>query len=139
MSEEKTVELEDLIGDHVLSGVDFDSTKVSGWNGFEDCQVINFVLDDKTYTAIEDPGDGYRSSMDKLFESGVEVKNMFAGQPVFCSMRPESQYGKDRILDMLDKSTGKVVLSVGTDDRDGYYPVWVADFNPENMAINSGF
>jgi hypothetical protein len=37
---------------------------------------------------------------------------------------------------MLDVTTGKVVFEVGTEDIDDYYPGFVVEFNPENMAIN---
>ena len=54
------MELQELVGLHKLSGVDMSNEKIKEeWgDSFEDCQVINFILDKKTYTAIEDPSDG---------------------------------------------------------------------------------
>jgi hypothetical protein len=130
------MELKDLVGLHKLSGVDMsnESIKAEWGDSFEDCQVINFILDRKTYTAIEDPSDGYRSSMQEVKESKVVVKNKFAPVKVMGVMRPDNS---DDVIDFFDVKTGKIVLSVGTDDLDDYYPSFVAEFTPENMAINT--
>jgi hypothetical protein len=55
------IELENLIGEHLLSGVDniqVDET--------EPIDAILFILDGVTYMAIEDPDDGYRSMLAEL-------------------------------------------------------------------------
>ena len=66
--EEYTIELKDLVGEFVLTGVDTDSTQYkSEWqDGYEDCNTLSFIFNDITFTAIEDPDDGYRSSMRKI-------------------------------------------------------------------------
>lgn len=130
------MELKDLVGLHKLSGVDMSNEKIKEeWgDSFEDCQVINFILDRKTYTAIEDPSDGYRSSMREIKESKVVITNKFAPVKVMGVMRQDKS---DDVIDFFDVKTGKVVLSVGTEDLDDYYPGFVAFFNPENMAINT--
>ena len=132
------LELKDLVGEHVLSGVDFCTTKVEMWGEhFEDCEVVNFVLDGVTYTAIEDPNDGYRSCMEEIKVSDTPIINNFPGQRVVATMRPDEKYANNDILDLIDVVTGKVVLSIGTDNYDDYYPCWVAVFYPENMSINA--
>ncbi len=118
--------LMDLIGLKELTGVDFDTESTN------DAQTIYFVLDGKTYAASEDPVDGYRSCMKDIIESKYKVKNKFRPCRVLGTMRD----GGCDILDFIDVKTGKVVLSVGTDDADDYYPCWVARFTPENMWIN---
>ena len=130
------MELKDLVGLHKLSGVDMSNEKIKDeWgDSFEDCQVINFVLDRKTYTAIEDPSDGYRSSMREIKESKVVIKNKFTPVKVMGVIRPDTS---DDVIDFFDVKTGKVVLSVGTEHIDDYYPGFVAYFYPENMAINT--
>jgi len=132
------MQLDDLVGEHVLSGVDFMKRKENTWGEhFEDCEVVNFVLDGVTYTAIQDPSDGYRSSMKEIMVSDTQISNSFPEQRVIATMRPNSQYYDNEILDLTDAVTGKVVLSVGTENTDDYYPYWVADFDPKNMAINA--
>lgn len=137
-----SIELESLVGEHELSGVDYIASEEMPseytYEGAEPycASVIRFVLDGKSYTAREDDNDGYRSAMRDLLEGG-EVKNTFAPQRVLCSMRTEGTYGsKDHTLVMRDVVTGKEVLEVGTDNTDDYYPGFVANFQPGNMACN---
>lgn len=132
------IELESLVGEHELSGVDMTKLAEKGeWND-DYASVCVFVLDGRTYTATEDPDDGYRSCMRSLVEGG-EVMNRFPPQRVLCSMRTEGAYGsKDETLVMRDAVTGKEVLEIGTDNTDDYYPSFVANFRPENMACNQG-
>lgn len=134
------MELRDLVGPHKLSGVDMSNEHIKReWgDSFEDCQVINFTLDRKTYTAIEDPSDGYRSSMNEIKESEVVIKNKFKPVKVIGRMREDDRFEVNEILDLIDEKTGKIVLSVGTSNTDDYYPSFVAEFTPENMAINAG-
>lgn len=141
MSEVKTdedVSLESLAGEHELSGVDFCVTKLTGsWRGDEDADRCSFVLDGKTYTATEDPDDGYRSHMGSLVVGGVEVGNRFPPQRVVCTY--ETAYGgySSDLLVIRDAATGKEVLVVGTQNNDDYYPWYMAEWSPQNMALNA--
>ena len=150
------MELKDLVGEHILSGVDMTSKPYWGYR-YQDCQVINFVLDGITYSAIEDPDcqvidfvldgitysaiedldDGYRTMMGeiKVITEPV-VSNAFPGQEVVARMLPDSKYEKNEVLEIIDIRTGKTVLQVGTANTDDYYPYFVAEFTPENMFIN---
>ena len=135
-----SIELESLVGEHELSGVDYIQSEEfpTPWGSTYHGSVCRFVLDGKVYTAREDDNDGYRSAMEDLTEGG-EVKNAFPPQRVLCSMRTEGKYGStDHVLVMRDVVTGKEVLEVGTDNTDDYYPSFVANFRPENMACNQG-
>ncbi len=60
-----------LIGEHTLDVVDgaIEKFQEYEWRGAEDCQTLTFRLDGVTYTAIEDPDDGYRSA------SGPRTRN----------------------------------------------------------------
>lgn len=130
------MELNDLTGKHILSGVDFITRPPDYENGrYEDATVLSFVLDGITYSAIEDPSDGYRSMMEKIVVSDEPVTNKFPDNEVLGSMRE----GENDILDLYDTRTGKLVLSVGTEDLGDYYPGFIASFHPENMAINSNY
>ena len=130
------MELKDLVGEHILSGVDMTSKPYWGYR-YQDCQVINFVLDGITYSAIEDLDDGYRTMMGeiKVITEPV-VSNAFPGQEVVARMLPDSKYEKNEVLEIIDIRTGKTVLQVGTANTDDYYPYFVAEFTPENMFIN---
>lgn len=128
-------ELNDFLGMHKLSGAEYGSIKAKD-SYYDDPNVMYFVLDGVTYAVIEDPSDGYRSSMEEIVESDHEVTNRFKAQRVF-GVRRESRYSGDYdIVDMYDVITAKRVLSFGTDHSDDYYPTFEAIFNPENMAIN---
>ena len=134
------MELKDLVGLHKLYGVDMSTERIKEeWgDSFEACQVINFILDKKTYTAIEDPSDGYRSSMREIKLSKVVIKNVFEPCRVMGVMRRRGRDdGDPDIIDFIDVKTGKTVLSVGTSYADDCYPCFVAEFTPENMVINS--
>jgi hypothetical protein len=127
------MELKDLVGEHKFSGIDFDSESIKNYaDYFEDCQVVNFILDRKTYTAIEDPEDGYRSCMKEIKEGKTKVKNIFAPIRVLGIMKPDDR-DKNDVLQLYNISNGKIVFEVGTENIDDYYPCWVASFTPENL------
>lgn len=131
------VSLESLVGEHFLDAVDMDTTQVKKWGGFEDANVIRFRLDGKVYTAVENPDDGYRSSMEKLFVSEGAMKNVFAPVKVLARMNTQGEYGQvNDTLELLDAANGKTILRVGTDNTDDYYPCFVSDWAPGNMAVN---
>jgi hypothetical protein len=130
------MELKDLVGEHILSGVDFESSNQQVYNDlYRDCEIVNFVLDGEVYTAIQDPDDGYRSCMGEIKKSDVKVSNMFKPCKVIGQMRVSDLY-KCEIIDFVDVYTNKIILSIGTEALDDYYPCWVAEFSPENMVIN---
>jgi hypothetical protein len=140
MNENNEIEMQSLVGKHLLSGVDESHLGIKTWDDdFEDCQCINFILDGKTYTAIENPEDGYRSSMDKLIESEEIVSNTFASIEVLClyKNKTNNRYSDDcDILEFYDTKNGKIVLEIGTDNTSDYYPSFVASFTPENFSCN---
>jgi hypothetical protein len=132
------VSLEDLLGEGVLDAVDMyvESRKQYG-SHYEDCQMVSFRLNDKVYVAIEDPSDGYRSCLEDLFVSTDPVTNVFPAVRVIGRMKEHSHYGQNEILELVDAVTGGVVLEVGTENSDDYYPGFVGSFSPENMATNA--
>lgn len=141
------MELKDLVGNHILDAVDFSNEQIKTWGDeFEDCQVIRFRLDGKVYAATEDPDDGYRSSMSDIALLGdVQMRNVFTPTPVIARYVSEREayegagynYQAD-ILELVDATTNRVVLEVGTDNTDDYYPSFVSAFHPEAMACNDG-
>lgn len=135
------IALKDLVGNRKLSGVDRETEEVKRrWSEqYEGADVIRFVLDGVTYMAIEDPDDGYRSSMKKIITSDMPIKNSFPEIEVFAKMRDDDKYDKyDKhdVLELFDAKNNKLILSVGTGNYEDYYPYWIAEFIPENRYIN---
>lgn len=139
MSEDIT--LESLVGEHVLDAVDTSTESVKREYGdyYEDCEIIRFRLDGIVYTAIEDPSDGYRSCLERLFVSAdAPVSNVFPPIRVLARKKEREEYGGEPdVLELIDLVTGKTVMAVGTDNSDDYYPSFVGSFWPENMATNA--
>jgi hypothetical protein len=127
MMSQKHVTLEDLAGKHILDGVD----RLPSERMRLPANIFSFRIDGKVYTAVEDPEDGYRSSMGELYVSDDDkISNSFAPCEVFGCLA-----GRD-ILELIDCETWKVVLRVGTDWYDEYYPTFVDEWYPQNMAAN---
>jgi len=139
-----TVALESLVGKHKLSGVDrlIDedlAAQLGPANAFR------FVLDGKTYIAVEDPEDGWRSAMKELYISDDPVTNQFSPIEVEATLvvgrRLQDWLGRDmgnehQILQLRDVMTGKLILEVGTVDVNDWYPQFVAWFDPTGMYVN---
>lgn len=138
MADTTEVNLDALIGEHVLDAVDTFMEKVKRYDEyFEDANGIRFRLDGVIYTAMEDPSDGYRSSMDHLFVStDAKLVNVFPPIRVLARKKENDQWQVHDTLEVIDLVTGKVVMEVGTDNTDDYYPSFVSAFHPENMATN---
>jgi hypothetical protein len=124
---EQDIYAEDLVGEHMLSGVDFTS--------YEDAMVMTLILDGTRYSFIEDSDNGYRSMLQTILIDAFPVRNTFEPQRVICE--EERVPGADGILTGYDAITHEEVFFVGTDYSDEYYPLFVAGFAPENMSINS--
>ena len=130
------VNYKNLKGIHILSGVDMGSIRISDgyWN--EDAAVLRFILDDKTYKAIEDPSDGYRSTLGKLIECDEIVSNMFIPHKVIGKIKKDNEWESSSIIQFFDFTTKDVVLEIDTDHNDDYYPSCVMNWYPENLYIN---
>lgn len=76
--------------------------------------------------------------MERLFASPTEkMVNVFVPIRVLARKKPDDRYGNvNDTLELIDVVTGKVVLEVGTDNTDDYYPSFVSAFWPEHMASN---
>jgi len=132
------IELASLVGEHQLDAVDMSTTQVKKWSDtLEDANVIRFRLDGKVYTAVEDPSDGYRSSMEKIFVSDDAMNNVFSPVKVVGRINDKGEYHSNDTLELIDVANGKTILRVGTDNSDDYYPWFVAEWTPGNMAVNS--
>jgi hypothetical protein len=116
----------DLVGRHWLTGVE------SGVIDKGSANSMTFILDGKEITAIENEDDGYRSALGDLsITPEAVVKNTFPRVRVEAVMNPYED-----ILEFTDIKSGLVVLQIGTDNSDDYYPCFIANFNPKNMFVN---
>lgn len=137
------MELKELKGKHQLDAVDFTDEKIKNWaDQYEDCQVCRFRLDGVVYMAAEDPDDGYRSNMrDLIVDESANMKNVFPAIEVLARHRTESNddgwLQEDDILELIDTTTGEIVLTVGTENTDDYYPYFIANFVPGAMVTNA--
>lgn len=124
-----TVELKDLTGRHMLDAVNHDLDSHSPG------AIFMFRLDGVVFMAAEDPDDGYRSCLGEIKASmKKKMTNIF--QPIEVVGYYEDQGGRCDILKLIDVANGKVVLEVGTENADDYYPYFVDNFYPDNMSLN---
>jgi hypothetical protein len=132
------MQLEDLVGRHFLSGVQFGKVKMKEEYYDYDPNTIDFILDGKVLSVIEDSSDGYRSSMKEIVERPkLKIKNKFYPVEVIGTFRLNNECSKNYIIDFIDCITGKIILSVGTYKTDDYYPSFISQWSPENMCSNS--
>lgn len=138
----ENVPFDSLVGEHTLDAVDESVEQIKGWGSWTDsANCLRFRLDGKVYVALEDPDDGYRSAMRKLFILDGKMKNVFTPVRVIARVCKETGRLPYRnsadLLQLVDIANGKVILEVGTDNTDDYYPCFVASWVPENMALNA--
>ena len=129
MSKEiKELFLEDFVGFHKLSGVDFETV-----NDKHDMSalVVKFRSNNKVYLASEDACDGYRSCMKEIIQVDESVKNIFPAVKVLGFYKSKG----DDLIEFRDVFTNKIVLVIGTYDTEDYYPSFVGRFTPENISV----
>lgn len=121
--------LEDLevMGTVEVSGVSFGQDPENRWGDAPSTMTI--VIDERAFTFVEDPDDGYRSYLGEIRDGG-ECTNKFP--PVECDLAWSD--GERDVLVFTVKKTGKVLVEVGTDHSDNYYPWVVQKFDPTAMA-----
>lgn len=130
---DREVDYVELAGAHLLSGVDSSSIP-DGYGDTADC--INFVLDDKTYSAMENPSDGYRSYLGYLVQTeALSVLNTFP--PIAVRIEATAEGGYWEGLRFYDVANEALVLEIGTSSADDYYPSCVMSWNPSALAINA--
>jgi hypothetical protein len=137
------IQLESLVGEHELSGVDFESVEREGSYGGP-ANSIRFVLDGRIYVATEDENDGYRSSMESLtLVEGPPVTNRFLPVRVvvrhITGRRGDHDYADSNdLLEFVEIANGQTVLEVGTENVRDYYPGFVNHFYPDRLSVNAG-
>lgn len=99
-------------------------------------------LEDMTVFVFEDPSDGYRScaaaplvAKCSLYEFGCSPE--YLRVPVLIQRWTKSDYGTPDGVEFIDRRNGKVILLLGTDNSDDYYPSFTCDWRPANLADNT--
>lgn len=138
----QAVPFESLVGLHDLDAVDESTEEIARWGDrYEQCNCMRLRLDGKVYAAIENPDDGYRSSMDKfILFPDAKMTNVFQPVRVLARVRTKGgRYSSDAdVLELLDVANGKVILEIGTENTDDYYPSFVASWSPKNLNTHIG-
>jgi len=128
------MELRDLVGEHVLTGLDCDVLKDEETYG--SLETVAFTLDNITFLAREDPDDGHRSMCSDLeIIENRSIRNIFTKVKVICKMKNNE---RNDVLEVYDFVTNKLIFNIGTDDYNSYYPYFQFEYHPENMTINNG-
>jgi hypothetical protein len=129
-------------GPHWFSGIDEFRTNGDDDFGWSALDGFAIVIDGKTYLAVEDSDDGYRSyaSLRPLGEGeNVEVINQFEPQLVYAeSFRDfDTDSDIDSKVIVLKNKFNQTVLEISTDYSDNYYPVGIVRYYPENLPCNA--
>lgn len=130
------MELANLTGIHILSGIETGTRRETFWGHEEEVDYIKFTLDGTTYLAVEDAYDGYRSYMAELKIVDEKCKVKLPDIQVFCKMKEDDEWKKFDILEFFDMMNGKKILAIGTGNTDDYYPYCNFEYYPENMFCN---
>ena len=131
---EQDILLEDITGWFSLTGVDFTTSRVYNDYTEDDAQIMTLILNDISFSFIEDPDDGYRSTLDKVIVGEFqEVKNTFSPVNVYFTYVNEDR--EDMIYGALTAMTiNPYILRIGTDHTDDYYPTYTAEWDPRILG-----
>lgn len=130
-----------LTGLGEFSTIEYNDNLIDGW-----C----FEINGKIYHTYEDPSDGYRSL--SIIEKGyyqewneelnryIDVKpdHMTYIPPQLLKLKTEAgeEYGEKFWKINLYNDVDELVLEVGTENYDDYYPRAIFHWHPENLTIN---
>jgi len=128
--------LEDLVGEHVLNHTPLTDVR----HPFDaDASGIAFTLDDNTYFVFEDDNDGYRSAAGPLLGYAGALYELGGHGGEYCKIAVVGtwrtkglgtyDYGA-AVLELRDAVTGDLLLEVGTENVDDYYPSFIARWTP---------
>ena len=120
-------------GPHKLSGID--SIQIESDYG-DITNVILITIDGKTYSCEEDPSDGYRSyTRITLADENLKCMYKFPPQTVYIKyILSTGNYNSWEYR--ITNEDGNLILRLGTDEYDDYYPKAIFEYYPENLPIN---
>jgi hypothetical protein len=73
------------------------------------------------------PTNGAGWTPERTRVDGVSVANTFPAVRVLARMGSDGHYGTCDILQLIDVANGMIILEVGTENSDDYYPSFVAN------------
>lgn len=97
---------------------------------------------DFTVFVFEDPSDGYRScATTPLFTTGPLYQfsdNIeYIRAPVLVRHWEKNEFDQPCDgIEIIDRRNGKTILQLGTSNSEDYYPSFVSDWQPKNLANN---
>lgn len=125
-------------GKYLLSGVDeYQTTN----DFYENINGIVLILNGEKYIMAEDQCDGYRSYGILVKNENVECLNTFPPQEVVI----ESKVTKitehfdsisNEMMTIKNPFTNEIIIELGTENMDDYYPMGIFHYHPENLPIN---
>lgn len=102
----------------------------------EDIDGYILRVDGKNYLAYEDPSDGYRSYSEFL-ETELPCTTIFPPQRVsVLNYDVEDELGGYNHGVKFFNAKGDLILHIGTENYDDYYPTARSEWHPENLPIN---
>lgn len=134
---------------HDFAGLESKDFEACGAVFDSDACGLSFCVNGRTFTAVEDGNDGYRSAMGGLFErEGNHCKNAFSPIPLALRLRESADdigqepsdlaVSEAREADMADlvcPETQRDILCVGTDYSEDYYPTFINHFSAEELTL----
>lgn len=119
-----------------LSGIDKYS-KETEYGHFEEGVLV--TINDKNYLFLCDPEDGYRS-YGCIRETKQKPKFTFPPQKLTAKnihiVTDEEGYTIEQDFLLLTNDKHQIVLKIGTDYTDDYYPQAIWEYHPEFLPIN---
>lgn len=124
------MKLKDFTGVGYLSGIDSLTVGLErDENTNRSANAYVFIWNGKSYTVYEDPDDGWRSYLGEITQTKIKVRNTFPPQKVFGVAVKEMLY-------LVNYDTQELLLELGTDHSDDWYPHVVMRWYPQNLTVN---
>ena len=125
----------EMRGTHMLTGAEIDLTGRA--------TILRFVLDSVTYDCVESQDGANWGMLYSISVSNKKCSNMFEGSVVEVECEQEGYErgilcGEENTyqIELVDKTTGRAVVTVGTCYANKYYPTFLGYFDPTAMACN---
>lgn len=122
----KGIPFEYLYGIHTLSGCEYSFDK-NGYSSFR------FILDGNTYEAVENPDDGYRSFIGGVYPTTENCARNIPDIEVEIMECSDGNLDGIQFVVREDGYSARCVITIATNNYDGYYPFAVMNFKPENF------
>lgn len=132
--------IDDLVGIHTIDARGEYIRDANPDSYSENSLVILYRIDGKLYAFQEDTNDDYRSMLEEVREANERDLEIPLAEfaPIVCNfmIRDLHQFGgTDHVLYAVDERTDLLVLEIGTENTDDYYPSFVASWTPEGVPL----